>query len=236
MSEAAPGAPMLADREEAAPAGVRDPSRLLWAAGVAAAAVALLLLLGAVIAERPFAFDRAIIVAVHGAGPAWLRQAMIDVTALGGGTVLTLAVAVTAGLLLVRRLWLTAAIIVVATLTGSWAVQLVKLRFGRARPDIVDHIVQASGNSFPSGHSANSAIVYLTLAGLATQVVRGHATRRYILAAAIVLVALIGVSRVYLGVHWPSDVLAGWSFGMLWALGWWFAGARARAAMAASRG
>lgn len=222
---------MLADREEAAPAGVRDPSRLLWAAGIGAVAVALMLAVGLLVSSRPFAFDRTIIVAVHGAGPAWVRQAMIDVTALGGGTVLTLAVIVSAGLLLVRRLWLTAALIVVATLSGSFVVQLLKTRFGRMRPDIVDHIVAASGRSFPSGHSANSAIVYLTLAGLATQVVRGHATRRYILAAAIVLVLLIGVSRVYLGVHWPSDVLAGWSFGMLWALGWWFAGARARAAL-----
>jgi membrane-associated phospholipid phosphatase len=103
--------------------------------------------------------------------------------------------------------------------------------FARTRPDIVDHIVTVGGASFPSGHSANSAIVYLTLASLLTQVVRGHDTRRFVLVAAALLVTAIGSSRVYLGVHWPSDVLAGWSFGTLWALGWWLAGARARAAL-----
>jgi undecaprenyl-diphosphatase len=86
--------------------------------------------------------------------------------------------------------------------------------------------------SFPSGHSANSAIVYLTLATLLTQAIRGAALRRYVVGAAIALVFAIGVSRVYLGVHWPSDVLAGWSFGALWALGWWAIGARIRLARA----
>ena len=89
--------------------------------------------------------------------------------------------------------------------------------------------------SFPSGHSANSAIVYLTLAGLASQVTVSNAARRYILVMAIFMVGAIGCSRVYLGVHWPSDVLAGWSFGTLWALGWWLATARARVAIGGER-
>ena len=90
-------------------------------------------------------------------------------------------------------------------------------------------------NSFPSGHAANSAIVYLTIAGLLSQVVRGRPTRNYVIAAAVLLVGAIGTSRVYLGVHWPSDVLAGWSFGTLWALGWWLAGAKARAKLVSGR-
>lgn len=222
---------ILPDQEEARPAGVRDPSRLLWAAAVAATAVGALLVLGLAITRHPFAFDRAIVLAVHGVGPIWLRQAMIDVTSLGSGTVLTLAVMFGALLLIVRGLWLTAALVVAATVSGSMIVQVLKTVFARTRPDIVDHIVTVGGASFPSGHSANSAIVYLTLAGLLSQVVRGHATRRYVLGAAALLVTAIGCSRVYLGVHWPSDVLAGWSFGTIWALGWWLAGARARRAL-----
>ena len=198
---------------------------------MAVAAIGLLLLACVAITRHPFAFDRAIVVAIHGAGPVWLRGAMIDVTALGSTTVLTLVVAASTGLLLVRGLWLTAALTVAATATGAGMVQVLKALFARTRPDVVDHIVTVGGASFPSGHSANSAIVYLTLAGLLTQVVRGRATRRYLQGAALALVAAIGASRVYLGVHWPSDVLAGWSFGMLWALGWWLAGARARTAL-----
>lgn len=226
---------LLPDHEEAHPPGVHRRSPLIGALAVAAAAVALLLLAGVTITRHPFAFDRAIIVAVHGAGPVWLRQAMIDMTALGSTTVLTVAVAASAGLLLVRGLWLTALLTVAATTTGALTVQLLKSLFARTRPDVVDHLVTVGGASFPSGHSANSAIVYLTLAGLLTQIARGSATRRYLLVAAVLLVAWIGASRVYLGVHWPSDVLAGWSFGTLWALGWWLAGARARVALLGDR-
>ena len=89
--------------------------------------------------------------------------------------------------------------------------------------------------SFPSGHAASSAVVYLTIAGLASQVTPNRVARRYMLVAAIVLVGAIGCSRVYLGVHWPSDVLAGWSFGTLWALGWWLATAQARASLGGER-
>lgn len=221
----------LLDHEEPVPPGVAHPSHLMRGAALIASAVIVALVAGAVIARHPFGFDRAIILALHEAGPVWLRHVMIDITALGGVTVLPLVVAATTGLLLVRRLWITAALVVLSTTLGSIAVTIIKNIFGRARPEIVDHVVAASGYSFPSGHAANSAIVYLTIAGLVTQVTRGHATRRYIAVVAGGLVIAIGVSRVYLGVHWPSDVLAGWSFGTLWALGCWSIGARARASL-----
>jgi undecaprenyl-diphosphatase len=81
--------------------------------------------------------------------------------------------------------------------------------------------MQEASSSFPSGHAANSAIVYLTLATLLFPVVRGWRMRGFVLTVAMLLVGLIGISRVYLGVHWPSDVLAGWAFGSCWALLWW---------------
>jgi undecaprenyl-diphosphatase len=168
-------------------------------------------------------------------GPSWLPKVAADVTALGGGVVLTIVVVAVAGLLIVQRLWLTAIAIVAASVSGNIIVELVKLHVARPRPDIVTHLVTVTHMSFPSGHSANSAIVYLTLAGLASQVTPDRATRRYMLVVAILLVGAIGCSRVYLGVHWPSDVLAGWSFGTLWALAWWLATAKVRISIGGER-
>ncbi len=209
---------------------------VLAGASVAAVALGIILLVGLSVGHWPFAFDRSIILGLRGwGGPAWLPKVAADVTALGGGIVLAIVVVIVAGMLIVQRLWLTAAAIVAASVTGNLVVELVKLQIGRPRPDIVPHLVTVSHMSFPSGHSANSAIVYLTLAGLASQVTRDRATRAYLLVVAILLVGAIGCSRVYLGVHWPSDVLAGWSFGTLWALGWWLATARARDSLGGER-
>jgi membrane-associated phospholipid phosphatase len=222
--------------------GARVLPPVLVGAGVAALAVVLLLALGMLVGRWPLAWDRAVVVALRRAdapgvviGPAAVAGAAESFTALGSGPVLTLVVAGAAGLLLVQRLWLTALLTVAATLSGSLAVAWIKTLVARARPALVPHLAQVRDLSFPSGHAANSAVVYLTLAGLATQVVRRRAPRRYLLGCAAVLVALIGASRVVLGVHWPSDVLAGWSFGTLWALAWWALGAEARAAIGGER-
>jgi undecaprenyl-diphosphatase len=205
-----------------------------------AAAVLIVVILGWTIDRgHRFLFDRALLLALRRAGdlatpvgPHWLEGAMIDVTALGGGTVLTIVVVLTLGALAAARLWVTAGLVLAATVSGSLAVDLAKQLVARAPPEVVPHLDEVSSLSFPSGDSANTAIVYLTLATLLTQAIRGPALRRYVVGAAIVLVFAIGVSRVYLGVHWPSDVLAGWSFGALWALGWWAIGARIRLARA----
>ena len=212
---------------------------LLAGAGVAAAGVALLLIVAALSATRwPFGFDRSIILGLRawslrpGGGPPWLRDAARDVTSLGSGTVLTCVVVAVAGLLLVQRHRLTALALVAAAWSGSAAVSLLKAHVDRPRPTIVDHWAVVDNSSFPSGHAASSAVIYLTLAAIASQVTPGRAVRTYLIALAILLVGAIGVSRVYLGVHWPSDVLAGWSFGTLWAIGWWQATVMARASFA----
>ncbi len=209
---------------------------MLAGASVGAAGIAVVLLIGLAIGHWPFVFDRAIIVGLRDwGGPSWLPKVAADVTALGGGVILTIVVLLATGLLAVQRLWLSAAATLAASISGGLVVSLVKTEVARPRPDLVDHLVQVSNMSFPSGHSANSAIVYLTLAGLASQVTVSAAARRYILVIAILMVGAIGCSRVYLGVHWPSDVLAGWSFGTLWALGWWLATACAREAIGGER-
>ena len=209
---------------------------VLLGAGVVALAVALVLGVGAAIGRWPVAFDRSIMLglrawAVAGGGPPWLREVAVDVTALGSGVVLTLVVLAAAGLLIAQRHFLTALTTVLAALTGGWAVTLIKHSVARPRPTLVDHWASVHDLSFPSGHSTSSAIVYLTLAALATQVMEGRTARRYVLTVAILLVGAIGASRVYLGVHWPSDVAAGWSLGTLWALGWWLATAKWRASL-----
>ncbi len=229
-----PGGPTIAPEEATRP-GVRRPPHLLWAAGVAALAIALILLGGMMTSRWPFAFDRAILLALRDTvdpsrpiGPGWLRPTLVDITTLGGVTVLTMAVVATAVVMIAQRLWWTAALVVAATVSGSLAVAQLKQLVGRPRPALVDHLVTVGDLSFPSGHAANSAIVYLTLAALTTQVEHGWVARNAVIALAVMLVGMIGISRVYLGVHWPSDVLAGWSFGTLWALGWWLVGARLR--------
>lgn len=212
---------------------------LLWIALAGAGLGAVLLLALLVLDAAPFAWDRAIMLGLRvpghlgrPVGPPWLRETMIDVTALGSVTVLTGVVAIVTGLLLVQRLWLTAGLVVAATLTGSIVAAQAKYWVGRPRPELVDHLVQVSGLSFPSGHATNSAIVYLTLAGLVAQVEHGRRLRTYTLAVAILLAGAIGVSRVYLGVHWPSDVLAGWCAGTGWAAAWWWIGAAIRRSFA----
>ena len=153
-----------------------------------------------------------------------LKQAMVDVTALGGETVLTLVVVLAIGFLLASRHLLTAALVFGGTVSGSIAVQVGKRLVGRERPALVDHLVEVSSASFPSGHASNSAIIYLTMALTVMQIVPRQAARWFLFAATLALVGTIGASRVYLGVHWPSDVLAGWSAGALWALAWWALG------------
>jgi len=221
------------------PAGGSPARRLpgvLVGAGVAAAGVALLLLLGLIVDATPFAWDRAIIIGLRQwRGPAWLPDAAVNITAVGSPTVLAIVVVGAAALLLAERLWLTALATVCACASGGWVVELLKNEVARPRPTLVPHLVEVRNLSFPSGHAAGSATVYLTVAALATQVIERPAARRVALVLAILLVGAIGISRVYLGVHWPSDVMAGWSFGTLWALGWWLATASARASVGGER-
>ena len=234
-----PDTPLIPDAE---PASAPPAPRAAWLAMAAAGLLALALLGLWVVDGAPLGWDRTIMLALRvpgdprqPIGPEWLHYAMIDVTALGGGFVLTLAVIVVTGLLLVRRLWLTAALVLAATISGSILAGQAKFFFHRTRPTLVDHLIDVTGLSFPSGHATNSAIVYLTLAGLIAQVERGHRTRAYTMAVATLLVGAIGISRVYLGVHWPSDVLAGWCAGTAWAALWWWLGASARASLARRR-
>ena len=144
-----------------------------------------------------------------------------DVTALGGSLVLTLVTLITAGFLWLDGKGRMAAFVGLSVGTGTLLSTLLKDLFHRARPDLVPHGMHVSSASFPSGHSMLSAVTYLTIAALLARSHERRSVKVYFLLVAIVLMLMIGVSRVYLGVHWPTDVLAGWTAGAVWALLCW---------------
>lgn len=154
-------------------------------------------------------------------GPPWLEEAMRDITALGSGPALVIAVLAVAGFLALAKAWRPAIFTLVASGGGLILSALLKEVIDRPRPDLVPHGNIIYTASFPSGHSMMSAVVYLTLAALVTRLIERKRLKGYALGVAMILALLVGVSRVYLGVHWPSDVLAGWAAGAAWALGCW---------------
>jgi undecaprenyl-diphosphatase len=154
-------------------------------------------------------------------GPPWLEEAGRDITALGGMTVLAVLTAAVAGLLWLQRHRSTMVFLVVAVAGGMLATSLIKAGFDRPRPDLVPHGMHVVTASFPSGHSMQAAVTYLTLAVLSARVQSRWVIKVYLIALAALLTVAVGISRVYLGVHWPTDVVAGWCAGAVWALSCW---------------
>jgi undecaprenyl-diphosphatase len=176
------------------------------------------------------AFDEALLLGMRNpadladpVGPRWLEEMMRDFTGLGGVGVLALLTLSTIAYLLLMERRRAALLVIVAVGGGMLLSSLFKAGFDRPRPDLVPHHSHVYTASFPSGHSMMSAVTYLTLGAL---LARTHARRRvklFFLSAAVTVTLLIGVSRVYLGVHWPTDVLAGWTTGAVWAILCWLA-------------
>ena len=137
------------------------------------------------------------------------------ITSLGNGEVLILIAVVAALWLLWRRQAHLGLMLIAVTLVGRALVSAQKYSVGRIRPDETGHLVSVYNPSFPSGHASNSMIVFLTIALILTADSRW---RRTAAALAVALSLLVGSTRVALGVHWPSDVIGGWSFGLLWVL------------------
>lgn len=206
----------------------RLPIRFILLLGGTALTALLFLWLWTEIAEGEVStIDKAILLAFRKtgdlnsmSGPVWLRQTMLDFTTLGGTTVLALVIAGSTAFIYLKGSHRMAAVILGATISGSVMVTLLKGFFQRPRPTLVDHLVIEHSASYPSGHAANSAIVYLTIAVLFLRVEPSLRTRIFVLSVAFLLTTAIGISRVALGVHWPSDVLAGWMLGICWASLW----------------
>lgn len=174
------------------------------------------------------AFDRWIVRSMRTAddptvaiGPTWLTEAARDITALGSPAVLVLATFAAAGyLLLVHRhhaMW----IVLGAAISGQILTTSLKTTFARERPSVVPHLTEELSASFPSGHTMMSAVVYLTLAALLMRLALRKRVKTFIVSIAVAVTVVIGLTRMYLGVHYPTDVLAGWAGGLTWALLWW---------------
>ncbi|PBC07031.1 phosphatase PAP2 family protein [Mesorhizobium sp. WSM3859] len=181
-------------------------------------------------ATTPHAFDTEILLAFRHAGqpdspigPLWLQGAVRDVTALGSTTVLVLITTAAILYLLLIRRPATALFVFVAIAGGQVLSSLLKFEVDRPRPDLVSHLVTETSLSFPSGHAMLSAVTYLTLGSLAARFLPDRRTKIFVLCLAVLTTVLVGASRVYLGVHWPSDVLAGWCAGFAWAMLCWLA-------------
>lgn len=154
-------------------------------------------------------------------GPRWLQIMGRDVTGLGGIAVLSGLTVVVGGYFLLRRKHQLAIFVLIATVGGGLLNTGLKQLIGRERPPEEHRVVQEVTLSFPSGHATLSATVYLTLGTLLARGVPGRALKVYILCVAVLVTMLVGVSRVYLMVHWPTDVLAGWAVGLIWAVFLW---------------
>lgn len=185
-------------------------------------------LAGEVMEGETSAFDKRLLLALRDplnpdqpGGPWWLARVARDITSLGSTTVLTIVTVATLGFLLLLHKRAAALLVLVSIGGGGTLSTLLKMLYDRARPDLVPHGDQVLSASFPSGHAMQSAVVYLTLGALMSQFVEGRRTKAYLLTWAMLLTLVIGSSRVYLGVHWPTDVLAGWSVGAAWAAFCW---------------
>jgi undecaprenyl-diphosphatase len=218
---------MSEDRAGQAPRS-RSPAELRWLAWALLLVTGMLLFAGLAEEMREgasLALDQRVLRALRAPddpgrlrGGAWLQHAAVDVTGLGSHAVVVLVLAASIGFLLLVRKPASAFLMLAAGAGGIALNSALKLLFHRVRPSVVPHLVAVGSDSFPSGHALLSAAVYLSVAVLLARVVRGRTLKLYVLAVGALLTLLIGCTRLLLGVHYPTDVLAGWLAGGLWAL------------------
>jgi undecaprenyl-diphosphatase len=184
-----------------------------------------LALTGEVVENETSAFDRALLLGLRmpqdladPIGPRWLEESGRDITALGGFTALTLITVLGTALLIMHGRRLQALVFAAAVVLAQIAAEVVKHFIDRPRPDLVPHHDLIYSASFPSGHAVMAPVVYFTLAAILAAGSERRAVKTVLMVTAFALVLSIGVSRVYLGVHWPTDVLAGWAMGSAIAL------------------
>jgi undecaprenyl-diphosphatase len=200
--------------------------------GILALIAALIAMFGVVADEvidgHTHAFDEAILRALRNPndladpiGPHWLERMVRDITSLGSFTVVGIVTLIALGYLLIDGKRAAALFVVIAIAGGVALSEALKHLFARPRPELVAHLVEVQSASFPSGHAMLSAITFLTLGALLARVQGSIRVKSYVIAVAIGLTLVIGISRLYLGVHWPTDVLAGWCAGAAWAMGCW---------------
>jgi undecaprenyl-diphosphatase len=154
-------------------------------------------------------------------GPKWLPKVGRDLTALGGVTFLGLLTMSVVGYFWLRKMYAVGTLVLAITVSASLLNVGLKDFYERPRPELVPHLTEEYSASFPSGHAMLSTVVFLTLATLLGRFTPEYRLRAYYLGIALTLSLLVGVSRVYMGVHYPTDVLAGWVAGLVWGLICW---------------
>ena len=181
-----------------------------------------------VVRGKTLAFDRVIMLSLRSAadpsvpiGPAWLPEAARDATSLGSMVVLGFVTLAVVGYLLLAGKPAVAWLMLISIAGGIALSDLLKFAFGRARPDVVAPLARVFTTSFPSAHATLSAITYLTIGAILARSQPSRTLSLYFMSLAVFLTLLIGVSRIYLDVHYPTDVLAGWCIGAAWAVGCW---------------
>lgn len=172
------------------------------------------------------AFDQMVLqwmqpVAGQPRGPWWMHEAAADLTSLGGISVLALFAAIAFGFLLIQRKRLSAVLLLVGLAGGVALSEGLKAVFERARPPVEYQAVETLNASFPSGHALLSAVFYLTLGVMLTRAFSKRRLKAFVLGSAMLIAMLIGLTRIYLGAHWASDVFAGWCAGAAWAMSLW---------------
>ena len=210
----------------------RELAPLIALVLIAISVWAFIAIAGEVVAGDTHAFDRLLLLALRNPaditqplGPPAVQEMMRDITALGGAAILSLVTLSVAGYLLLVRRWRIMLLILVAVFGGALLSSLLKDVFARPRPDLVPYGTweDVADLSFPSGHTMLSAVTYLTLGALLARIQPHRSLKAYILGLAMLLTLLVGLSRIYLGVHWPTDVLGGWAAGAAWAMICWLA-------------
>ena len=208
---------------------LNETAPLVILAAVGLLGWAFLAIAGQITGDDTLGFDKAILLALRQPGnpavplgPSWVAESARDVTGLGGHVILGLITLSTITYLAMTRRG-HAALLVLAAIGGGMVLSAVlKIGFDRPRPDLVPHAVRVYTASFPSGHATLSDVSYLTLGALLAQFHQPRRIKLFFLGLAVGLTLLIGASRVFLGVHWPSDVLAGWCLGAGWASFCWY--------------
>lgn len=151
-------------------------------------------------------------------GPQVLEVIVRDITALGGVMLLSLLCLCVFGYLWLQKQRKLAGFVLACVVAGTMMNTLLKELIARPRPDIFAHATDAALSSFPSGHAMMSTIVFLTLGALLSLSTENKRIKTYILLWSVLLPFIVGISRLYLGVHWPTDIIAGWVAGATWSL------------------
>ena len=154
-------------------------------------------------------------------GPDWLQETALEITAIGGYPLIILTVAAVCGFFIVTRRYGAALYAGLSVSSGALLTHTLKQYYARPRPDLFEHLDTVHTASFPSGHAMVTMVAYLTLAAIVIGYLESRRARIYVLGVALFVAVIVGISRVYLGVHWPSDVAAGWALGCAWASFTW---------------